>query len=212
MMLYKFNFDIGEINKDYGMSAADFSKFMRPINFYNQTLWQQISNSKKTEYPSNQHDNDGDKNKQKKSKAGGGETGGDKGFIPTPTLINNSLNTIWFKPECNMIIDGKKYSTWGAYPLKPREKWYHPIGGFNTDGRVIKVYARNLYLPITVYGIEVYGGVLFGKEVNGSWLNEQMFDKNWEWNKVPGKNEGWENDTKWHNIFYPNNQWHNSYY
>jgi len=51
---------------------------MRPINFYNQTLWQQISNSKKTEYPSNQHDNDGDKDKQKKSKASGGETGGDK--------------------------------------------------------------------------------------------------------------------------------------
>jgi hypothetical protein len=48
---------------------------------------------------------------------------------------NNSNETIWFKPETDMTVNGKFYSTSQAYSLAPGEEWDGRVDGIAIPSR-----------------------------------------------------------------------------
>jgi hypothetical protein len=56
-----------------------------------------------------------------------------KDYSPNPYLINNSSFVIYFKPDYDMVINGRTYSGSGAYALPPYMSWHYPIDGVRID-------------------------------------------------------------------------------
>jgi RHS repeat-associated protein len=50
-----------------------------------------------------------------------------KDYSPNPYLINNSSFVIYFKPDYDMVINGRTYSGSGAYALPPYMSWHYPL-------------------------------------------------------------------------------------
>src|SRR5690606_37933306 len=108
----------------------------------------------------------------------------------TPTeayLVNDSDYTIYFKPEEEMTIEGKKYENDGSYPLAPRTSWHYGIDGVAaTHLKKEKVYKVSTGSSVTVTnndidhksaGIASWGGnILDGGWHDITWLENILAD------------------------------------
>lgn len=80
-----------------------------------------------------------------KTRSGIGSGGGAGDESETEAfLVNDSNYTIYFQPEGEMTIDGKKYENGGSYPLSPGKSWFYPIDGVTVPQiRKEEVYKSN---------------------------------------------------------------------
>lgn len=77
-------------------------------------------------------DNENKDEKNKESDSASKKEFGENGNPRKTELKNTSTNpdhVIYFKPEGDMVVEGKEYKNGGAYPLKPGEIWEHGFDG-----------------------------------------------------------------------------------
>lgn len=128
------------------------------------------------------------------------QNGGDR---MTPTVINNSSQTIYYKPggkqydaNGNVIADENPgYENWEAYKIGPNKDLYAPVDGVATQKYSDHVFKVPTGGTVTVtseggFDLDFYGFGGIGRMAPGiGWINREY---------ILGENK---NDTSWNTLF-----------